>query len=43
MRCYFNIHIKADVSQINLPHGTKNQKSGKKEKLESTTTDQKYR
>ena len=23
-RCYFNVHSKADMSQINLPHGTDN-------------------
>ena len=22
MRCYFNVRSKADVSQLNLPHGT---------------------
>ena len=24
MRCYFNVHSKADISQLNLPHGTDN-------------------
>jgi len=23
-KCYFNVRLKADVSQLNLPHGTKN-------------------
>ena len=23
-RCYFNVRSKADVSQLNLPHGTDN-------------------
>ena len=23
-RCYFNVHSKADVSQLNLPHGNNN-------------------
>jgi len=23
-RCYFNVHSKADISQLNLPHGTDN-------------------
>jgi len=23
-RCYFNVHSKADMSQLNLPHGTDN-------------------
>ena len=22
-RCYFNVHSKADMSQLNLPHGAK--------------------
>ena len=34
MRCYFSVRLIADVSQLNLPHGTK-LKSGKKEKLKS--------
>jgi len=25
-RCYFNVRSKADTSQLNLPHGTNNQK-----------------
>ena len=24
MRCYFNVRSKADMSQLNLPHGTDN-------------------
>ena len=28
-RCYFNVRSKDDISQLNLPHGTKNCKSGK--------------
>jgi len=24
MRCYFNVRSKADISQLNLPHGTDN-------------------
>jgi len=28
-RCYFNVRSKADMSQLNLPHGTDNQKSVK--------------
>ena len=28
-RCYFNVHSKADVSQLSLPHRT-NKKVGKK-------------
>jgi len=23
-RCYFNVHSKADMSQLNLPHGKQN-------------------
>jgi len=30
-RCYFNVRSKADISQLNLPHGTDNKKSVKKE------------
>ena len=26
MRCYFNVRSKANMSQLNLPHGTDNQK-----------------
>ena len=33
MRCYFNVSLKADISQLNLPHWTK--KLRKKEKLKS--------
>jgi len=25
-RCYFNVRSKADMSQLNLPHGTNNKK-----------------
>jgi len=31
-RCYFNLRSKADISQLNLPHGTDNWKSVKTEK-----------
>ena len=31
-RCYFNVRSKADISQLNLPHGTDNYKSVKTEK-----------
>jgi len=31
-RCYFNVRSKADISQLNLPHGTDNKKSVKTEK-----------
>jgi len=31
-RCYFNVRSKADMSQLNLPHGTNNWMDGKKEK-----------
>ena len=31
-RCYFNVRSKADISQLNLPHGTDNWKSVKTEK-----------
>jgi len=26
MRCYFNVQSNADMSQLNLPHGTNNYK-----------------
>ena len=29
-RCYFKMRSKADVSQLNLPHGTKKLESGKR-------------
>ena len=29
-RCYFNVRSKADISQVNLPHGTNNYKVEKK-------------
>ena len=39
-RCYFNVRSKADISQLNLPHGTDNLKSVKTEKkLKSKKTD----
>ena len=28
-RCYFNVRSKADISQLNLPHGTDNEKNVK--------------
>jgi len=28
-RCYFNVQSKADMSQLNLPHGTNNYKVAK--------------
>jgi len=31
-RCHFNVQSKADISQLNLPHGTNNQKVDKTEK-----------
>jgi len=42
-RCYFNIRSKADIgaglSQLNLPHGTRNKKKVDKGKLKSKKTD----
>jgi len=38
-RCYFNVSSNADISQLNLPHGTNNQKVENKEKLKSKKTD----
>ena len=38
-RCYFNVRSKADISQLNLPHGTDNWKCVKTEKLKSKKTD----
>ena len=38
-RCYFNVRSKADISQLNLPHGNDNLKSVKTEKLKSKKTD----
>jgi len=32
-RCHFNVQSKADISQLNLPHETNNQKVDKTEKL----------
>ena len=37
-RSYFNVHSKTDISQLNLPHGTK-LKKWKREKLKSKKTD----
>jgi len=37
-RSYFNVHSKADISRLNLPHGTK-LKMRDKEKLKSKKTD----
>ena len=37
MRCYFNVRSKADMSQLNLPHGT-NTKKWKTEKLKIKKT-----
>jgi len=34
-RCYFNVRSKADMSQLNLPHGNRQRKSGKQKKLKS--------
>ena len=34
-RCYFNVRSKADMSQLNLPHGNRQLKSIKAEKLRS--------
>jgi len=31
-RCYFNVRSKSDMSWLNLPHGTNNEKSGKQKK-----------
>jgi len=44
MRCdarrYFNVRLKADTSQLNLPHGTKKLNSEKQgKKLKSKKTD----
>ena len=30
MRCYFNVRSEADMGQLNLPHGTKNNRKWKK-------------
>jgi len=38
-RCYYNVRSKADISQLNLPHGTDNWKSVKTEKLKSKKPD----
>ena len=37
MRCYFNVRSKAEISRLNLPHGTKNLNGGKKKKLKRKT------
>ena len=34
-RCYFKVRSKADISQLNLPHGNRQLKSVKTEKLKS--------
>jgi len=34
-RCYFNVQSKADISQLNLPHGTDNEKVENRKKLKS--------
>jgi len=34
MRCYFNVRSKADMSQLNLPHGNRQVKCGKREKTD---------
>jgi len=34
-RCYFNVQSKADMSQLNLPHGTDNPKVEKQKKTKS--------
>jgi len=36
-RCYFNVHSKADMSQLNLPHGKKTTKRCKAEKKHTRT------
>jgi len=38
-RCYFNVRSKADMNQLNLPHGNRQRKSGKQKKLKSKKTD----
>jgi len=39
-RCYFNVRSKADISQLNLPHGTdKLKKCKNRKKLKSKKTD----
>jgi len=38
-RCYFNVRSKADMSQLNIPHGTNNTEKWKTEKLKSKKTD----
>ena len=35
-RCYFNVRSKADISQLNLPHGNRQLKSVKTEKSKKT-------
>jgi len=44
MRCLFNVRLEADMGQLNLPHGTKNYRKWKKNKLKSKNGHgQKYR
>jgi len=38
-RCYFNVRSKADISQLILPHGNRQLKKCKTEKLKSKKTD----
>ena len=38
-RCCFNVRSKADTSQLNLPRGNRQLKSGKTEELKSKKTD----
>ena len=35
-RCYFNVRSKADISQLNLPHGNRQLKSVKNRKIKKT-------
>lgn len=37
MKHYFNVHLKADISQLNLGHGTKKLKTLNKGKTKKTT------
>ena len=39
IRRYFNVRSKADMSQLNLPHGTDNEKVENGKKLRSKKTD----
>jgi len=38
-KCYFNVRSKADISRLNLPHGNRQLKKCKTEKLKSKNTD----